>query len=453
MKRHSTVFLLGFAGVIAGLVGSQCGLLHGETAPEHERVLRGKGLDIFASENIDTLWLDDESHEVASKLVAGLDADGRDLVRKSFVAKLAQQFQGHRWGMGDLARQANLRNAYYGLGAKANGLPPLCFSLTHDEGASTRLTPTEGYLLASYAFKPYLNVRFNGSVMKLLQQVNELQSYCNNLSERHYSYVHAHNWTLDFAQRMYQELHPSINTSFFPLHFLTVVNGSLSGAHEAEVVEALRKNGRCPEGAYERHLLSMNSPLLGNHTREGECTFFYFMSSWSIDLPEQPVKQLLVAEGHEDLYVKYEAEIEKLAELHSHCSRYGKLWVIMVPQRVHKDVVISARAYGYKEEVIIKRPPQDGREVYQATDDVDLIQDTLCTRPDAIQDLDRLQFRMLMTPSTGLNPDLGIKMFPIHHADPVKYAEFEVAFKELMGKIKGDIATKNKQPISPPGKL
>lgn len=95
--------------------------------------------------------------------------------------------------------------------------------------------------------------------------------------------------------------------------------------------------------------------------------------------------------------------------------KHGKLWVIKIPKNVHHQLVIPTKPYGFKTKFVI-----DGKQ----TDDVNYIQDTLRTRPNAITNLDAMQFRILMTPSTGLNPDLGIKTIPLHCADPVKYAEF-----------------------------
>ncbi len=306
-----------------------------------------------------------------------------------------------------------------------------------------RVTPTEAHIILQiknrnlrcereYALNQYLS---NKTLMDLAAHINLLQRGSNSeneVSEQYYSYVHAHQWSLDFPQMIYAELHPQ-TTTFFPLHFLTLSSNAITADKEHDLVASLLQHG-CEQWSAQRFLLSMNSPFFGNLHNTSSCTAHYFLNNYSSYIPYTIIEDLFEAEGHRDLYNKYLDDFNNLAVQHADCSKYGKVWVIKVPRAIHKDVVIVTRPIGYVRTVTINGI---------ATNDVTVIQDTLCTHPEAIEeDLDELQFRMLMTPSTGLNPHLGIKTVPLHCADPVKYAEFKKEFTKLMDKLKYDISVK-----------
>ncbi|MCC7414620.1 MAG: hypothetical protein IT346_00860 [Epsilonproteobacteria bacterium] len=249
-------------------------------------------------------------------------------------------------------------------------------------------------------------------------------------SEQYYTYYHSHEWPIDLAQRVYAEFYPSNNKEFFPLHFLTLINQPYD---EQALIQLLQKEGnagyRSPTQG-EKYLLSVNAAFFGNLGAPWESTACYLAKSWSISPPNLSMRRLFTYFKHPEFYSNYEAEWEQVEALHAAASSHGKLWIIKIPKKVHSQLVIPTRVFGGKSKFVI-----DGKE----TDDVDLIQETLRTRPHTIQNIDRMQFRILMTPSTGLNQNLGIKTIPVTCADPEKYAAFEKAFYSLIAKIKAEI--------------
>lgn len=260
-----------------------------------------------------------------------------------------------------------------------------------------------------------------------------IQEEATSLEEEgYYTYIHAHRWSLNLVQRIYAELLPSSSKDFFPLHFLTLIRPP---DNEPALVNLLLKSGSAGDFSVtlgEKYLLSVNTCFFGNMYDKGESTSDYFFSNRSV-LFSMELDWFFDRLGHAEIYTHYATELTAIAALHKDASKYGKLWIIKIPKAVHQQVVIPTLPYGHKTKFVI-----DGEEA----DDVNYIQDTLRTRPHAIKNVDEMQFRILMTPSTGLNPDLGIKTIPLHCADPVKYAEFETKFNALMTKIKADIEAK-----------
>lgn len=269
----------------------------------------------------------------------------------------------------------------------------------------------------------------------IVKKVVELEKECLQEKETHYSYVHAHRWEFDLVQKIYAELYPQKNKEFFPLHFMTLIN---TPSDESWLIRGLQKRGATRETAQEKYLLSVNAAFFGNSRDSGESTAHYFLNNRSVRPPNLSLVRFFTHFDKEGLYAKYESEFDELEKLHRNCSDFGKLWVIKVPKNVHSRVIIPTKPYGIKTEFLI-----DGKK----TDNVDFIQDTLRTCPQSIDEVDDIQFRMLMTPSTGLNPDLGIKTIPLHCADPIRYAEFETKFNALMTKVKTDIAAQENKSI------
>lgn len=248
--------------------------------------------------------------------------------------------------------------------------------------------------------------------------------------EEYYTYYHAHQWGADLAQKIYAALYPSKNKEFFPLYFLTLINPP---DDEQALIQLLQKEGNAGRDSptkSEKYLLSVNASFFGNSDDIYCSTAHYFSKDFSYRTPDLSLPTLFKHFGHPDLYSKYASEWKKVEALHAAASSHGKLWLIKIPKKIHSQVVIPTKVFGFKKKFVI-----DGKE----TDDVNLIQETLRTRPNAIKDIDRMQFRILMTPSTGLNPNLGIKTIPMNCSDPEKYAAFEKAFDVLMAKVKADI--------------
>ncbi len=309
---------------------------------------------------------------------------------------------------------------------------------------SSRITPTEAHLIMEFQTglfnSEFFNIQNNDVIADYLKyenlrdtatQINDLQKQCNESADLYYSYVHAHHWSLDLTQKIYAEFHTQTD-SFFPLHFLTLLDSSIPENSEQALVTSLLKYGRNKDSK-QKFLLSMNASFFANCWDVFECTAYYFANNISISTHAGQIRELFRAEGYEDVYKNHQKEFEMLEYQHSQCSKHGKVWVIMVPKSIHKDVVIVTGQGAHPLKMLIDN---------DYTNDVDLIQETLCTRPHAMHGIDHMQFRMIMTPSTGLNPTLGIKMVPLHCADPIKYAEFEQALKVVMDKVKSDIASK-----------
>lgn len=301
-------------------------------------------------------------------------------------------------------------------------------SLSDASLLSRMRTGTRGGIFAKNIYETIGAYKGNETLKSMAKSIIRKEMRGLRDSEQYYTYYHAHEWPIDLAQRVYAELYPSKNKEFFPLHFLTLLKPPKEEQH---LIKVLQEKGSSPEVRDEKHLLSVNTAFFGNLDNPAESTASYVINNWSVSPPDMSLQALFEHLGHPDLYSKYASEWEKVRALHDAASTYGKVWLIKIPKKVHSQIVIPTKVLGGKRKFVI-----DGEK----TDDVDLIQETLRTRPEAIKNIDSMQFRILMTPSTGLNPDLGIKTIPMNLADPEKYAAFEKAFYALMAKIKADIA-------------
>lgn len=302
-----------------------------------------------------------------------------------------------------------------------------------DTMALSKRTPTDVHLCTSrWGLLKSLYVRYasDEKLHQLALKARMAEGDLLNQDEPYYTYMHAHNWSLDFDQRIYTALQPSMVDSFFPLHYLTVAEKRFSAEREQRLLDDIRQKGGRGVTS-ELHLLSMNKAFFGNASARGECTAWYLVDNRSIALPQQRIERIFVALGHQDLYHRYKHELAELAEEHALLSKYGKAWVIGIPQRIHNDVVFLSGCDGVKATTRING---------KFTVNVNEIQEAILQDSRQIEGFDNLQFRLIMTSSTGLNPHLGIKTIPITAEDPEKLKVFNEKFNAVLDRIKADIA-------------
>lgn len=285
-----------------------------------------------------------------------------------------------------------------------------------------RLTPTEADVMCRYRMiMRHARSLFaeHSHLRKLVQKVNELQ---RKYAHSHYVYVHAHAWSLDFAQEIYRALYGVVRKDFFPIHFM---GSGLSLADERMLHRKFLKQGG------DKNVLFMNASFFGNFGYNmGSSTLNYLVDDMSQSLPQNAVKAC--CDGmRKGFYEKYKRELSELEAWHADAGRGGKLWVIMIPREKHDSLVVSVLSGGRAKPVVI-----DGR--YESK--VNAIYDSICEAPQLIHGLESLEFCLLMTPSTGQNPDTGIITVPIRYIDEPKYKIFQHERNLLMEKIKADVA-------------
>ena len=141
---------------------------------------------------------------------------------------------------------------------------------------------------------------------------------------------------------------------------------------------------------------------------------------------------------HESIYNKFKNEIESLATEYNKKSICGNALFIAIPKSQIDECVFPVSVGGFKRSVYIHGIGK--------TSEMKIIMETLRNSPEKVRSTDRLEFCLIMTQKKGgLDPDIGIKVFPILSGDPAKIAELKKKEDVLFAKIKAAIEEHEKQ--------
>lgn len=205
---------------------------------------------------------------------------------------------------------------------------------------------------------------------------------------------------------------------------------------------------------HEQHrprILFLNASIFGNLSNIGSYSVFYAGTNWNVHPPEFNAQEMFTWYKVEDLYTKYEHEINNLALESQQLSQHGTFVQIAVPDNVLDSSVYLSTSGGavQKAEII-----DDFGAIQKAQATSQIIQayykDPLKVRYDQQFMLDNkrtstksdhFEFCATMTHDKKgwLNPDSGIHMFTHRPVEIEKLQAFEAKQKDLFERIGRDI--------------
>lgn len=258
------------------------------------------------------------------------------------------------------------------------------------------------------------------------------------LHEDYYTFVHGHNAGYYFPLKIYTFLwqirkQKELKNFIFPAAVPIIENENEKAEEERFRIHALEygmgSDSKC---------LSMNYALFANVTNIGSSTSYRIAKGAgrrSIFItPADPFKIL----KYEAIYEKFKSEIEALAEEYNKKSASGNVLLIAIPKSQIREYVYPAYAAGYITSVYIRGIGK--------TLDMKAIMETLRNNPEKIRNTDQIEFCLILTQKNGgLDPDTGIKIFPILSGDPTKINELQKKEEILFAKIKKSIAEEKSQ--------
>lgn len=186
-----------------------------------------------------------------------------------------------------------------------------------------------------------------------------------------------------------------------------------------------------------RYVLFVNYALFGNSTDWGSCSAHSFIDDWKIPNPSITSQMILDKFGNQKLYDTYKEEIEQLEHEFKTIIPNKVLLQLILPYEALQDHVYLAAPCGFKKKLKIR-----GKE----TDNVSTILYTLKTAPDTIDDSDRQEFCIVMTPDTVhtlREQGAEIRVYGTH--DKEKLNQLIAKLEALIDKI----ATENPEYFSP----
>ena len=151
----------------------------------------------------------------------------------------------------------------------------------------------------------------------------------------------------------------------------------------------LLKEGRINE--LRPYLFFVNYALFGNSARPGSCSTYYFIENFNVGDPEITSQTIIDKFGDQAIFDKYKIELEQLEKEFKEIVPNSVLLQLAIPHKTLNDHVYLAVPGGVKKKLQIS-----GEE----TDDVATIIKTLKTTPKVIDDTDRQEFCVVMTPDT-----------------------------------------------------
>lgn len=265
------------------------------------------------------------------------------------------------------------------------------------------------------------------------------------LHDDYYTFVHGHNAGYYFPLKIYTLLWQlykkrEIKDFIFPqVRPLTEKESDIVDEENARVY--LLKYGEDCGYYYKDLLLSMNYAFFANATHRGSS------SSWRVARGAglkgiYPLRTSFKIFNHESTYTKFKTEIIALATEYNQKSLSGNALCIAVPRNKINECVFPVQVGGHKISLYIKGVGY--------TSDMKIILETLRNNPEKIKSTDVIEFCLILTQRNGgMDPDTGIKIFPILSGDPEKIDELRKKEDALFAKIKADIEEHEKQQNKP----
>ncbi len=281
----------------------------------------------------------------------------------------------------------------------------------------------------------------DSTALKRIVQVIEDVIHLEELerAKNRYTFVHVCPWRHRFLQDVFSDLWKVVHGADFDnykfVRFITSINGSSGKQHEKKR-QYLVKNGS--RAAYYdtnlgKYMLFMNCGLFVNRYSSNS---FYYMIKRAVGC-NRTVFSLKLLLKHLGIDISpYVDDLKSLEQLHEEANLdMAGGFVVSVPPEMLEKLIYVSHPRGIKKQMEI--------EGFGKTDDVQLILDTMCTSPQKIVGLDRMEFVFALTKDCALNPEVvksgAIKIIPFNPADPEKLAQYKKALAVFIAKVKRDL--------------
>jgi hypothetical protein len=271
----------------------------------------------------------------------------------------------------------------------------------------------------------------------------------------YYTFVHGQRSTYLFPEKLFTTLslleNQKDNPDFMFLHIKKRPESLTQLEEEAEIAQYIQANGRLgmDRNIRDRQLF-LNHPLFGNDKRRGSNTAGYVASNQNVGGIELSSAQVFTLLGRTDLYEKYKDQLESLHAKYQK-QEFGNLIMIAIPKDRVNDFVMPVYPGGYKRGVAIK---WDGILGYipgiskKMTHTGELLEKWRHEPESFIDSHDEIEYTLTMTHKNGgLDPDSGIKVFPIMPRPAHELAELQKEEAALMERIKADFQNKGNHAI------
>ncbi len=269
-------------------------------------------------------------------------------------------------------------------------------------------------------------------VLRIISKEKELQ-------RNYYTFVHGQRLHYLFLEQLHTFLYKEINNliigDFLLLHVKEVITDK---RNEKKLRNTILEKGRTSQAIRER-LLFANHAFFGNLTNGGSCSAQYIASNSNISDFNFSIKEVFSLHNLNHLYARFNKRLQDLYDRFNKLSTYGACILIAIPKETaHKQVYI-ARPGGYKRKVGLNNTTN-------TIADMHTLADYLQNKPEAIADIDQIEFCIPMTfdKKGGLNPQSGIKYFPYIAADSQLLNEYYRAQEQLFDRIKYEIRNPKK---------
>ena len=182
----------------------------------------------------------------------------------------------------------------------------------------------------------------------------------------------------------------------------------------------------------QKILVSVNLSLFGNTTyrNDGMCSFNFFLYSSNIEAPpfERLAEQFLKEHGFTTALM---AELVNLIKKYK--TAEGNLLQIFVPKAKVDDCAYICYGWGIPCDNVLDKACWD--PVKKRHTRIRPILDRYCSNPNSLPNIDRLQARLVMTSSTFLNPDSGIKIFRYTTLSKERKKQYKAELRAIIEKV------------------
>jgi hypothetical protein len=249
----------------------------------------------------------------------------------------------------------------------------------------------------------------------------------------------------DLIAQLYQLIYKKPINNFFFLRMFDPDFGKYTDATQFLVDHNYSVNNY---GTLEQKvLLSVNPWLWGNSTNGGSCTFTFFLTSsncTSVYFPDL-IKHIFEQFKIEKYYTKYNTELSNLLNLlaAAETRKTGLLMQIFIPKTQVNTVAYRAVSGGtpyYRPTTYIYSYGYGyGSPSVNADQELPTyLQPTYITN-NSFSTLDAIQYRLLFTPQTLLDPSSGIVIYRYCNEQTQNMIQYKQDFDELINNIKSDL--------------
>ncbi len=261
------------------------------------------------------------------------------------------------------------------------------------------------------------------------QLLQALQTEKNLTTKRHVCFYHAQSRhfsivsdianALFYALLQKKEYPDFFFMQFRPHDFTTVQKLIRKNIAQNTVISDIKKEHKkllkgCINGEFRKPWqLSLNLFVLGNSNQPGAQTFNYLECNYNCSYPHDGIIETIFENFNipRSIFEKYTIRIKELQEEACDIYATGRLIVFAIPKKIVNNVAyiaghdVDQGRYDYKE-----TPSFDNKKIKSVTKLIDFVKQGTSLKAH-FPVIDELEYVLSLTPASGLNPHIGIKMF------------------------------------------